>query len=450
MGADTPAPGHAVRPAYGDGMDENSSRSLFHDVRVLDSRTGQVSAPRDVLIEGSTISSMAPSGALATAADAGATVIEGEQRTLMPGLIDAHWHSAFAAVPLAVAMSADPAYIHLVAGRTATETLMRGFTTVRDCGGPTFGLKRAIDSGVLPGPRIFPAGAMISQSGGHGDFRLPYEIPRGVCGCLAHAELVGASRIADGVDEVLRASREQLMLGATQIKLMAGGGAASSYDPLDVTQYTEAELHAAVQAAENWGTYVMVHAYTPRSVQQAIRAGVRCIEHGHLLDDETVELIAREKVWWCLQPFLDDEDAVPLTGDSRAKFLQMTAGTDNAYRLAKRHGVRVAWGTDVLFNQELTARQGKQLAKMVRWFTPAEILTMATATNAELLQMSGPRNPYPGTLGVVEEGALADLLLVDGDPVDDITLLSRPESSLVVIMKDGVTVKNSLPVAALA
>jgi imidazolonepropionase-like amidohydrolase len=450
MGADTPAPGHAVRPAYGDGMDENSSRSLFHDVRVLDSRTGQVSAPRDVLIEGSTISSMAPSGALATAADAGATVIEGEQRTLMPGLIDAHWHSAFAAVPLAVAMSADPAYIHLVAGRTATETLMRGFTTVRDCGGPTFGLKRAIDSGVLPGPRIFPAGAMISQSGGHGDFRLPYEIPRGVCGCLAHAELVGASRIADGVDEVLRASREQLMLGATQIKLMAGGGVASSYDPLDVTQYTEAELHAAVQAAENWGTYVMVHAYTPRSVQQAIRAGVRCIEHGHLLDDETVELIAREKVWWCLQPFLDDEDAVPLTGDSRAKFLQMTAGTDNAYRLAKRHGVRVAWGTDMLFNHELTARQGKQLAKMVRWFTPAEILTMATATNAELLQMSGPRNPYPGPLGVVEEGALADLLLVDGDPVDDITLLSRPETSLVVIMKDGVTVKNALPVAALA
>jgi imidazolonepropionase-like amidohydrolase len=450
MGADTPAPGHAVRPAYGDGMDENSSRSLFHDVRVLDSRTGQVSAPRDVLIEGSTISSMAPSGALATAADAGATVIEGEQRTLMPGLIDAHWHSAFAAVPLAVAMSADPAYIHLVAGRTATETLMRGFTTVRDCGGPTFGLKRAIDSGVLPGPRIFPAGAMISQSGGHGDFRLPYEIPRGVCGCLAHAELVGASRIADGVDEVLRASREQLMLGATQIKLMAGGGVASSYDPLDVTQYTEAELHAAVQAAENWGTYVMVHAYTPRSVQQAIRAGVRCIEHGHLLDDETVELIAREKVWWCLQPFLDDEDAVPLTGDSRAKFLQMTAGTDNAYRLAKRHGVRVAWGTDMLFNHELTARQGKQLAKMVRWFTPAEILTMATATNAELLQMSGPRNPYPGPLGVVEEGALADLLLVDGDPVGDITPLSRPETSLVVIMKDGVTVKNALPVAALA
>jgi imidazolonepropionase-like amidohydrolase len=439
-----------VRPAYGDGMDDISRRSLFHNVRVLDTRTGQVSAPRDVLIEGNTISSVAPTGALATAIDGGATIIEGERRTLMPGLIDAHWHSAFAAVPLAVATSADPAFIHLVAGRTATETLMRGFTTVRDCGGPTFGLKRAIDSGVLPGPRIFPAGAMISQSGGHGDFRLPYEIPRGVCGCLAHAELVGASRIADGVDEVLRASREQLMLGATQIKLMAGGGVASAYDPLDVTQYTEAELHAAVQAAENWGTYVMVHAYTPRAVQQAIRAGVRCIEHGHLLDDETVELIAREKVWWCLQPFLDDEDAVPLTGDSRAKFLQMTAGTDNAYRLAKRHGVRVAWGTDVLFNQELTARQGKQLAKMVRWFTPAEILTMATATNAELLQMSGPRNPYPGTLGVVEEGALADLLLVDGDPVDDITLLSRPESSLVVIMKDGVTVKNSLPVAALA
>jgi imidazolonepropionase-like amidohydrolase len=396
--------------------------------------------PHDVLVEGNTIRSMAPS----IGAEQGTTVIDGGRRTLMPGLIDAHWHCAFAAVPLQVAMTADPAYIHLVAGKTATETLLRGFTTVRDCGGPVFGLKRAIDTGVLPGPRIFPSGAMISQSGGHGDFRMPYEIPRGVCGCLAHAELVGAARIADGVPEVLRAAREQLMLGASQLKLMAGGGVASSYDPLDVTQYTEPELHAAVEAAENWGTYVTVHAYTPKAVQQAIRAGVRCIEHGHLLDEETVELIAGEGIWWCPQPFLDDEDAPTLTGPNRAKFLQMTAGTETAYELIRKHAVRVGWGTDTLFDPVLTTKQGKQLAKMVRWFTPAETLTMVTATNADLLALSGPRNPYPGTLGVVEEGALADLLLVDGDPVQDITLLSRPETSLAVIMKDGVVVKTTL------
>lgn len=425
-------------------MEEPTARTLLADVQVFDSRRGALRSSLDVLVQGNTIASITAAGQGEASRGPGTVVIDGGRRTLIPGLIDAHWHSAFAAVPLAVATTADPGYVHLIAGRTATETLMRGFTTVRDCGGPSFGLKRAIDAGVLPGPRIFPAGAMISQSGGHGDFRLPYEVPRGVCGCLAHAELVGASRIADGDAEVLRAVREQLMLGASQVKVMAGGGVASSYDPLDVTQYTEPELRAAVQAAENWGTYVTVHAYTPRSVQQAIRAGVRCIEHGHLLDAETVALIAREQVSWCLQPFLDDEDAPPLTGPNRDKFLQMTAGTDNAYELAKRHGVRVAWGTDTLFDPELTTKQGKQLAKMVRWFSPAEVLTMATATNAEVLALSGPRNPYPGTLGVVEEGALADLVLVDGDPLQDIGLLSRPDSAFAVIIKDGVIVKNML------
>jgi imidazolonepropionase-like amidohydrolase len=251
--------------------------------------------------------------------------------------------------------------------------------------------------------------------------------------------------IADGVDEVLRGVREQLRGSASQIKVMAGGGVASPYDPLDVTQYTELELRAAVEAAGDWGTYVMVHAYTPRAVQRAIRAGVRCIEHGHLLDDATVELIARERVWWCPQPFLDDEDAPALTGDSKVKFLQMTAGTETAYLLAKKHGAQVAWGSDILFDPVLTTTQGKQLAKMVRWFTPAEVLTMATATNAELLAQSGPRNPYPGTLGAIEEGALADVLLVEGNPLNDITLLSRPNTALAVIMKGGLIFKNTLP-----
>jgi imidazolonepropionase-like amidohydrolase len=426
-------------PAWAQAVSPRTD-TLFENVRIFDGKNEALSPPSNVLVHDGLIETIS-----AEAIDAaGATVIDGGGRVLMPGLIDAHWHCAFAAVPLQVAMIADPAYIHLVAGKTATETLLRGFTTVRDCGGPVFGLKRAIDEGLLPGPRIFPSGAMISQSGGHGDFRMPYEIPRGVCGCLAHAELVGAARIADGVAEVLRATREQLMLGASQLKLMAGGGVASSYDPLDVTQYTEPELHAAVEAAENWGTYVTVHAYTPRAVQQAIRAGVRCIEHGQLLDEETIEIIAGEGIWWCPQPFLDDEDAPKLTGANRAKFLQMTTGTETAYELIRKHDVRVGWGTDTLFDPLLTLKQGKQLAKMVRWFSPAETLTMVTATNADLLALSGPRNPYPGALGVVEPGALADLLLVDGDPVGDITLLSRPETSLALIMKDGVVVKNAL------
>lgn len=373
----------------------------------------------------------------------GARVIDGAGDTLIPGLIDAHWHAVFAAAPLAVAMMGDVGFLHILAGATARQTLLRGFTTVRDAGGPSFGLKQAIDAKVITGPRIFPSGAMISQTGGHGDFRTLNDLPRGRLGHLAHAELVGAVCIADGTEAVLRAVREQLMRGASQIKLMAGGGVASSFDPLDVTQYTEEELRAAVEAAANWGTYVMVHAYTPRAVQQAIRAGVRCIEHGQLLDDQTAALMAEQQVWWSQQPFLDDEDAVPVPPTSRGKFLQMTAGTDTAYALAKKHGVRLAWGTDTLFDPALAAKQGKQLAKMTRWFTPAEVLTMATATNAELLAMSGPRNPYPGTLGVIEEGALADLLLVAGDPLQDIDLLARPDTAFRVIMKDGELVKDT-------
>ena len=229
---------------------------------------------------------------------------------------------------------------------------------------------------------------------------------------------------------------------------MAGGGVSSAYDPIDVTQYTEAELRAGVEAAENWGTYVMVHAYTPRAVQQALRAGVKCIEHGHLIDDETVAMIAEHDAWWSLQPFLDDEDAIPVPAASRDKQGMVTDGTDRAYGLAKKHGVKLAWGTDTLFDAHLATRQGAQLAKMTRWFTPVEVLRMATHDNAELCGLSGPRNPYPGKLGVVAEGALADLLVVNGDPLDDIELLAAPATGLSVIVKAGEIHKNLLPTTA--
>jgi len=196
-----------------------------------------------------------------------------------------------------------------------------------------------------------------------------------------------------------------------------------------------------VQVAENWGTYVTVHAYTPRAIRIAVAAGVRCIEHGQLIDEETVALLAEKDIWWCLQPFLDDEDAIPLPPANRAKFLQMVAGTDTAYKLAKKHKVKLAFGTDTLFDAKLASRQGAQLAKLTRWFTPAEVLQQATIRNAELLAMSGPRNPYPGRLGVVAEGALADLILIDGDPVADISLIARPAETMTAIIKEGRLVK---------
>jgi imidazolonepropionase-like amidohydrolase len=322
---------------------------------------------------------------------------------------------------------------------------MRGFTTVRDMGGPVFALKRAIDEGVMVGPRIYPSGAFISQTSGHGDFRFPFEVPRSLGGPLSHSEVEGVAAIADSPDEVRLRAREQLRHGASQIKLMAGGGVASPYNPIESTQYTEPEIRAAVEAAENWGTYVTVHAYVPRAIQQAVAAGVKCIEHGHLIDEPTARLLAEKGMWWSLQPFLNDQDASPLANPvSQKKALQVFAGTDNAYRLARKYKVKTAFGTDILFDARLTGRQGAQLAKMVRWYTPAEALRMATGDNGQLLQLSGITNPYPGKLGVVEEGALADLVLVDGSPLENIKLVEDPDKNFVVIMKDGKIYKDSL------
>lgn len=419
---------------------------LFENVRIFDGASERLTAPSNVLVVGNRIERISP---LPIAAPAGTALrrIDGGGRTLMPGLIDAHVHAIFADLPLGTILSADQAFIHLAAGKGATETLLRGFTSVRDVGGPAFGLKRAIDQGLLPGPRIWPSGAPVSQTSGHGDFRSPaHDLPAGPNRLQHFTEKQGFTVVADGRAQVLQAVREQLMQGASQIKLMAGGGVASDNDPLDVTQYTEDEMRAAVEAAASWNTYVTVHAYTPQAIQQAIRAGVRCIEHAQLADEETARLAAKAGVWWSMQPLLDDEDAVhfPEGSVNRSKQVKMTSGTDQAFGYAKKHGVKLAWGTDALFDPALAARQGKQLAKMTRWFTPAQVLRMATHDNATLLALSGPRNPYPGRLGVVEEGALADLLLVDGNPLENIALVATPETSFVVIMKDGRIYKDSL------
>jgi imidazolonepropionase-like amidohydrolase len=317
---------------------------------------------------------------------------------------------------------------------------------VRDVGGASFALKRAIDEGTIIGPRIYPSGGGISQTSGHGDFRMPTDVPCDRTSPSVHIERVGMTYVADGVDEVLSRTRENLMRGATQIKLMAGGGVASDFDPLDVTQYTFEEIQVAVKAAANWGTYVTVHAYTADAMQMAIKSGVKCIEHGNMADEETAKLMAEKRIWWCLQPFLEDEDSIPFPEGSpnRAKQLTMTSGTDTAYELAKQYKIRTAFGTDTLFDARLARRQGKQLAKLVRWYQPAEVLKMATSDNAELLALSGLRNPYPGKLGVVEEGALADLLLVDGDPIANLKLIEDPEKNFLVIMKDGKIYKNAV------
>ena len=418
--------------------------TVFSNVRIFDGKNEHLSPPSNVLVRGNTIEKIS-TDPIPVDRRAGTTLIDGNGHTLMPGLIDAHWHTIMAATPLNILMTADDGYLNLLAGAEAGRTLMRGFTTIRDLGGPAFGLKRAIDEGVIIGPRIYPCGAMITTTGGHGDFRQIWELPRVIGGPLTHFEQMGAAIIADSPDEVRTHVREQLMQGASEIKLMAGGGVSSPHSALDVSTYTEPELRAAVEAAENWGTYVTVHAYTPAAIQRSIAAGVKCIEHGHLMDEATTKLMAEHHIWLSTQPFTDeDEESNPFPPGSQehAKKLQVTTGTDKVYALAKKYNLKTAWGSDILFNAAQAAHQGAMLTRMVRWFTPAEALRTATSVNGELLAMSGPRNPYPGRLGVVEEGALADLLLVDGDPVANIKLIEDPAKNFLVIMKDGKIYKN--------
>lgn len=414
---------------------------LIENVRILDHKVSNLTTPMNVLISGQRIQEI--SASTISAKDGDVVKINGTGKTLMPGLIDAHVHMVFGSLTMAQMMSSDMSEEFLISkiGESSQKMLMRGFTSVRDAGGPIFPLKIAIDQGKLVGPRIWPSGATISQTAGHGDFRTPDERSRRFFGKPSRAEQFGATFIADGRDEVLTAVRENLRFGASQIKLMAGGGTSSAYDPIDVTQYTLDEMKAAVDAAEDWGTYVMVHAYTPRAVQRAIEAGVKSIEHGQMLDEETLKLLADKNIWLSLQNLMDNNDNMDEQRKEKRK--PVLEGQDKVWPLAKKLGVKLAWGTDFLFEPELNDDQNSYILRLQKWFTNAEILKMITQDNGELLQLSGLRSPYPGKLGVVEEQALADLLLIDGNPLEDLSLIADPERNFLLIIKNGQIYKNT-------
>ncbi|MBP1806205.1 metal-dependent hydrolase family protein [Rubellimicrobium aerolatum] len=413
---------------------------LLTNLRLFDGRDLAMREGVAILVEGDRIAGLPPAGEVPE----GAEVIDCGGRAVIPGLIDAHWHATLTAVSQIAALTQDIALVHLIAGREAGATLRRGFTTVRDVGGPAFGLKAAIDRGVVEGPRIFPSGAAISQTSGHGDYRMLHALPRMPGDPADYSERTGVAVIADGPDEVLRRVREQLMQGASQIKIHAGGGVSSVYDPLDSVQFTEPEMRAAVQAAADWGTYVCAHVYLPEGIQRAVRAGVRSIEHGQLADEETARIMAGEGVWWSIQPFLLDEDANAKPDPAqRADQARIAEGTVRAFDLGRSLGVRMAFGTDILFNAgEGGASQGRQLAKLARFMPPLEALRMATGNAGELLALSGGRAPYPAPLGVIAPGAHADLLVVEGDPEAGLDWLGDPEANLRLILKGGRIVKE--------
>jgi len=415
---------------------------LITNANVFDGQNEKLAEGMSVLIEGNKITQIAKS----IKAPDGATVIDAKGRVLMPGLSECHWHTVQANLTNAEALSNGLDYIALASAIGAEKTLMRGFTTVRDVGGPVFGLKKMIDKGSYVGPRIYPSGGYITQTSGHGDFRSPLEAPRSYSRDLTPQEQMGIMTVADGVPQVIQRARENLMKGATQLKVLAGGGVASPSDPLDVAQYTEDELKAAVEVADTWNTYVAIHAYTAKAVQRALIAGVKSIEHGQMIDDETAKMIKDADAWVCMQPFFNDQDAIyfPPGSFSEKKYLDLVSHTDGAYNLVKIYNLNMAFGTDTQNDSKLADRQGAQLAKLSRWFEPWEVLKIATSTNYELIKLCGPRDPYPGKNGVVEEGALADLILVDGNPLENINLIADPEKNFVMIMKDGKIYKNTI------
>jgi len=432
------------RPAVAQVAPASSSQPIvFENFLLFDGKSSKLRGGLRLLVEGNRIKLIA-TGDL-TAPD-GAQRIDCGGRVLMPGLIDAHWHTIFAALPVSALFSADIGYIFLAASAEAERTLMRGFTSVRDLGGPSFALKQAIDAGLVTGPRIYPSGAMITTTGGHGDMRPLSDLPRSPGGPLSYMERTGAGNIADSADEVRLRVREQLLQGASQIKLVGGGGVASPRTTLDMFTFGEPELRAGVEAAADRNTYVAVHAYPPAQIQRAIAAGVQCIEHGHLMNEEAAVLMADKNIWLSIQPFVSTDDIPPLTYDqSRINMRQVLAGTNTVYALAKKHNIKTAFGTDCLFASEITKRQGLMLTHLTRWYNNGDILKMATSVNAELLAMSGPRNPYQGSLGVIEEGALADLLVIDGNPIEHIELMASPNASFMIIMKDGKIYKDTIP-----
>jgi imidazolonepropionase-like amidohydrolase len=371
-------------------------------------------------------------------------IIDGKGKFLMPGLIDNHMHMILAASTLSQMQNGEVGTAFIRAGKEAGNVLLRGFTSVRDLGGPSFGLKQSIDEETIPGPRIWPSGPMISQTAGHGDFRTINQRPVSLGGTLDHSENIDACIIADGKDAVLVAVRETLKRGASQIKLTAGGGISSSFDPIDVSQFTEEEIHAAVEAAADWGTYVTVHAFTTRAVTKAISAGVQCIEHGQLLDEATVKLMGEKGIWLSIQA-LDSGGRADFSAEQKQQKLAVSNGADAVIKLAKKYKVKMAWGTDVFFNPAVNKDQNTYIAKMGNWFTPFEVLKMITSDNAQLLALSGNRSPYKeGKLGVIEEGAYADMILIDGNPLKDISLMVDYEKNFLMIMKNGVVYKNTI------
>ncbi|NDW02034.1 amidohydrolase family protein [Salipiger sp. PrR002] len=416
---------------------------LITGARIFDGVGPELIEGQDVLVQDGMIAAV---GADLSAPE-GAVVIHAGGRVMTPGFIDVHYHLSLCNVPvadMAGSNAPDLDYIGIKAAQAAEEALMRGYTSLRDVGGASWGAKLAADRDEIAGPRVWPSLRAISQFGGHGDANPRFMDPREFGGPENNLERLGYSRIVNGRAEVLTAVREQLKRGASQIKMHLAGGVGTEFDPIDGRQFTADEIRAAVEVAEGFGTYVTAHVYTVDGVKQAIENGVKAIEHGNLINEEIAQMMAENDVWLSPQVVVYLTFSPDLGPVRLEKGRMVSEGLDTMFELAKKYDLKIAFGTDVVVNPEACADQNREFVERTKWFTPAEVLAQATSLSGELLQLSGDRNPYPGKIGVIEAGAHADLLLIDGNPLEDISILRDYEGSLDLIMKAGKIYKDDM------
>jgi len=373
-------------------------------------------------------------------APAGATVIAGENRILTPGFIDLHVHLTFQ-------MPAENMRDHaMAAGAYAVEMarfyLDNGFTTIRDAGGTHPDLARAFNSGNIYGPRVYPSGAVISQTAGHGDARMPHEANPAHTGA-SPIDQAGFGVIADGVDAHLVAVRENLKNGATQIKIMGGGGVMSDYDPIHSLQPSPAEIRAAVQAAGDWGTYVLAHAYTAEAITRLVENGVKSIEHGLLIDEDAAKLVKKNGAVISTQLYIFRKLLATdyMTDFQKEKAQLVRAGQENLIRLLKKYDITTGFSTDFIFGEYRALPF--EFTERAEFWSNAEVLHQATAEGGEIIRMAGKLNRH-GKFGEIREGWVADLLLHNGEILEDLSVLADPDANLALIMKGGEIIKAKL------
>jgi len=409
---------------------------LIEDVRIFNGvdaklTSGNVLVVDDLIVDISSDSIDAPEGAM---------VIAGNNRILTPGFIDLHVHLGMHS-PSAVSREHATA----VGARSVAAAkffLDHGFTTIRDAGGTHPDLARAFNSGTLYGPRVFPSGAIVSQTAGHGDWRMPHEANPAHTGGNPYLS-ADNSVIADGIDATLVAVRENLKNGATQIKIMGGGGVMSDYDPIHTLQPSPAEIRAAVQAAGDWGTYVLAHAYTSEAVTRLVENGVKCIEHGLLIDEKTAKLVADNNVAISTQLviFRSLTGLDSLSEDQKGKAALVRSGQENLIKLIKKYDITTGFSTDFIFGlyQELP----REFTERALFWSNVEVLRQATSESAEIIRLAGKLNRH-GNFGEIREGWVADLLIHEGELLEDLSILSNPEANMALIMKAGEIIKAKL------